>query len=323
MSLRPSPKASRVWAALALLALASPAASADKDPLESLIASEKAAYEEWLAAGEEPPQAYLPGDTGAVELYSPVADASGRLICSDLDPRQLREATGGDPMKPETALNFGLPRVRLLFGDACLVRPGDPVVAVGAGTTEVRTIAEMVVRRDPATCESDSPFSLWGRLDRPLPSAPLFFAVGSSLPEGNFPYVDADSLPAADAGRPQYSRIVDFPEDFTTQAWSLPGSTATLVVLTRVQPGTDDDGLPSMVLAVDEGETLVPLWTERVDLSAGTGRFSIVGVSDFDNDGAPEIVVDGINGRCPYRVIFSSDGQGWAPLPLPIKRCRC
>ena len=65
------------------------------------------------------------------------------------------------------------------------------------------------------------------------------------------------------------------------------------------------------------------LWTERVDLRHGSGSFSLTGIADFDQDGRPEIIVDGVNRRCPYRAAFTSEADGWALLPLPVKRCGC
>lgn len=302
------------------------AAPADTDAVGGLIDSEKAAYDEWLSPADDPPQAYLPGDLRSVELYSPAhAEGSGGLVCSGLDLAELVVATGGDPSARETPINFSLPRVRLMFGDACLIRPGDRIVAVEAGRNEERTLGRFVVRRERAVVRDGDPFALYALLSRPAQSDPLFYALDPSLTEADTTFSGAATLPTCalpPAAVALLPKLSPFPEDFQVVAFPIPGSsTGTLVILTRRQASTEDDRLPAMILAVFDGAAFQALWTERIDLAHGSGRFALVGISDFNLNGRPEIIVDGIHRQCPYRVIFELESSGWAQLPLPVKVC--
>ncbi len=249
------------------------------------------------------------------------------MLCHDLDVAELIVASGGNPSDQETLINFGLPRVREMFGDSCLVRPGDRVVAVGRGRNEERALGKFVIRRQKSGCASTAPFALYALLDHPLDSAPLFFAFDAALVVGDVMFTapaDLKPAPLPPDALNLISRVVKYTEDFRIESWVLPGaSTGTVVQATRRQPSTEDDRLPAMVLAVFDGVHLSTVLTENVDLSHGSGRFGLVGVSDFNSDGNPEIIVDGVRQKCPFRAIFTLDGAGWLSVPLPVKRCGC
>jgi hypothetical protein len=316
-------------ALVVLLLLSAPRAfSAGKDPIGDLITGEQSAYEQWLSDADDPPAALLNGDAAAVEIIGTGNDADEATpLCAGLDLPSLIDLTGGDATKNETVLNFNLPRVREEFGDACLVRPGDRVIAVGPGGEQERRLTDFVIRRDAPPCPGASPWTLVARFDKPLDASPFFYTTDPGIEVSTAAPVPAAALTRAAvpaALQAPLAALVPFPEEFSTEAWQLPGSSTSLVaVLTRRQPGTDDDGLPAMVLAASDGAAWQPLWTERVDLKKGSGRFEIEAVTDFDGDGSPEIVVRGTHQGCGYRAVFADGEDGWKPLPLPVKPCGC
>ena len=296
------------------------------DSVGDLINTEKQSYQDWLDAADEPPAAFLSGDSSSAELYSPAFPSSDGLLCSSLEADELIELSGGDPQAPETALNLELPRVRDAIGESCLVRPGDRLVAVGRGWKLERTVSAMVVRREKAPCPDDSPYGLWGTLDEPLPEAPLFFTTDPALQPGSDFWIPKEGLePSAfSAAGPTLNALVPIPEDYDLRAWKMPGvSTATLVLLVRRQIEDRDDGLPSVALGLAGPAGVTALWIERVDQTAGTGSFDVDGVFDFDSDGRFEIAISGFHQRCPYQTVLRDHGDGWAPLDIPLRPCVC
>lgn len=331
MWLPPSPRGNNIGraslvalGAVLLAGAASPAA----DPVESLIQAERDAYQEWLDAGEDPPAAFLPGAKAAVELFSPAyRDDAASLICSDPDLNELIELTGGTPTAFETVLNLSLPRVRDAVADACLVRPGDRVLAIGRGWQEEREIAGFVVRREKPACPSGDPHALWALLDRPLPEMPLFFTTDPAVLAGDNGFVPIEQYPVAPASADTTARlekVVAFPEDYRVTAIDVRKEDLNaLILFERVDVRGEDDGLPAMVVVALAPQGPRALWTERVDRRRGTGRFDVVGTLDFDGDGGTDIVVSGHHGGCAYTVVFRRSEDGFELVPLPVRSCAC
>jgi hypothetical protein len=298
------------------------------DPVEGLIASEKASYQEWLESAEEPPAAYLPATRLAVEIFSPAfRSEEADLLCDDPDLPELIELTGGDSTAREVVLNLSLPRVRGAVGEACLVRPGDRAVAVGRGWQVERSLAGMIVQQERPACPEDPPHGLWMTFDEPLPEEPLFVTTDPAVQIRDNLFIPAEQVPVASAGPEILARfkgLVRFPEDYVVTLAEVRAPDLDAVVLfERRAISSEDDGLPAMIAAAVSPDSVQVLWAERIDARRGSGRFEFVGTLDFDGDGYREIVFSGVHQACPYTVVFRRGTAGYEPLPLLTRACRC
>ncbi len=298
------------------------------DIVEGLIEHEKKSYQDWLDDADEPPAVYLPGSRSGVEVYSPAfRDEESQVLCHDPALPELLEMTGAESDARETVLNLQRLRVREKVGDACLARPGDRVVAVGRGWQEERTLDAFVIQREKPACAEEPPMGLWMTFDHPLPEDPLFVTTDPTvLPKDNL-FIPAEQYAVAPAGPEMLGRlkgVVQFPEDFRVTLISVGATDADAIVLFERRNLTpDDDGLPAMVAAVITKDSIQTLWTERVDIRRGTGRFEFLGTLDMDGDGVRELVFSGIHQTCPYTTVFRRAEDGFEPVPLLVRSCRC
>jgi len=326
----PSRKASNIrrWLAIAALFLAGAAAAEKTDSVQGLIEKEKKSYQDWLDDAEEPPAVYLPATRLAVQVFSPAfREEEAQVLCHDPDLPELLEMTSAEADAHVTVLNLQRPRVREKVGDACLARPGDRVVAVGRGWQEERTLDDFSVQHEKPACPEEAPLGLWMTFDRPLHEDPLFVTTDPTVPAKDNLFVPAEQYAVAPAGPDIMSRlkgVVQFPEDFRATVLSLRvPETEALVLFERRNLTSDDDKLPAMIAVLVTKETVQSLWTERVDMRRGTGRFDFVGTLDMDGDEVRELVFSGIHQSCPYTVVFRRGEGGYERIPLLVRSCRC
>lgn len=298
------------------------------DPLESLIDNEKKAREEWTEEIDELPPAYLWGDQNGVELYSSSnPEDKQNLICQPLPFDELIELSLGNPADHETILNVDLPRVRELLQTACLVRPGDSLVAIAAGDQKLIRIKQFILKRDQAICPQTSPYSLWGTLEEPLVEAPLFYTTVLTMPEGNNSYlkwVEQKPLDQEnDIRKKLTAKVVDQSEYRLTIIDIHSSDLERLLILRRSTADINDDGLPNEIILAQTTADIEKVWIERVDLKRGTGHLRVESTFDYNADGFRELQISGEHQGCPYQMVFEGSKEGFRPIDLPLKTCIC
>lgn len=314
--------------ALAVVASLLAGVSHAVDSLESLIEKEQKAVKEWAEEAEELPPAMLIGDRTGVELYSAITNrGKGNALCEPLPFDELIELSRGKPSGRETVINTDLPRVRELLQDACVVRPGDYFLAVGAGRQARVPIKRLVIRRDRASCPQDSPYSLWGAFATALDDDPIFFLSGEDVPEGDngFLSVLEQPIPGGTTGlKAGWPRGIGDARDY--DAWQVAFGTSTadrLVVLRRKTVSLDDDGLPNAALLIERDGKTEMLFMERVDVKKGSGHLQPACFIDYNKDGLTDLIVTGDHAGCPYILVFSGSSEGLKQSDFPQKPCKC
>lgn len=292
------------------------------DPLERLIGEQRVPTEEWEDGHGELPPALLSGDRTGAELQSDsIRRMDGLALCEPMAFDELVLLSRGDPAALVTHLNTDLPRVRKILEQACLVRPGDELLAVGPGEQQIRAIAGFTVRSEPVRCPTDSPYSLWAEFDAPLPFDPLFLTADTAMESGVNGY-EPPEFHTAESLRRAIRTEISFVDDF-----ELHGATVTsdliLVHARRREIRYEDRNLPNQVLLSVGPAGADTVWIERVDPEHGTGQFSVLGLFDFNRDGFPDLHVAGTHQECLYDVFFEGSLDGFRPVPTPRKPCRC
>ena len=288
------------------------------DPLDKLIMSEQEARDEWAQDADELPPASLWGNRTGVELSLP--------LCEPLPFDELIELSRGNPQNQETVLNLDLPRVREIMDRTCLVRPGDPLMAVGPGEQQRVALKNFVIRRDRPACSDDSPYSLWGTFPEPLPWDPIFFSSLEGWPEGGNAAVALTESPPSDESelRARVAKLVKDLSDFriTTIDIKAPNADA-LIVLRRKVATLEDDMLSNDMVLRQQGELLEVVWSERVDSKKGSGSLRPEVALDFNGDNFTDLVLSGTHQGCPYRLVLEGGEMGFSTVDLPQKTCFC
>jgi hypothetical protein len=318
----------RIITVFALLVLTMAAVRASTDDVESLIEKEKVEEQNPPAnrsADETAPPAFLLGTTDSVALYSSaVYGGDPSPICESFPFDELIDMSNGDPLDEETVLNMKLPRVRQAVEDSCLIRPGDEVLAVGRGSQSWILIRDFVIRRAPAVCPADSPYSLMARLDHELDEAPLFYSTDPDLKEGDNEFAPVHPLaPVPNATELLRPVVSDMKEYEVRGATVAAANVEALFHLRRRRVTPDDDGFPNEILLWQKGDKIELLTQEAVDSVNGSGSVNVEAVLDYNRDGFLDLWVKGTQRKCPYYLLYQGGEEGFTPVELPNTPCSC
>lgn len=296
------------------------------DPLESLIESENKT--EVVEDNSELPSQFLYGDKNAVKIYSPgTRTLSETWVCRGLELDELVQMSRGDSAQTEMEINLSIPRVRTIFEDACLVRPGDFVMALAPGFQTPITLNRFFVRRDVVSCPKESPFSLWGGFEEILEQPPFLFSTNLDLPEGDnsLKFLQAISdVRVDDTIRKALKSKIPFLDDFDISGKPLEDSQVQMLIHVRrrsVEP--DDDGLPNELLFALRGDDVEEIWVERVDLRSGSGHIRPWAVWDYNGDGHLDILIEGDHQKCLYQMLLTGGESSFEAENIPNEPCGC
>lgn len=296
------------------------------DPLETMLQSEQ--QKEVGEPQDELPPMFLFGDGSAIKIYSPGTRlGSETWLCRSLELDELVQLTRGHADDLVTDVNLDIPRVRKIFEEACLVRPGDFMMAIGPGEQSAVTIKKFFIKREPVACASDSPYTLWADVEESLESPPFLYSSDLDLPQGSNYFksvVDMTDSNLTESLKENLSKNIPFLSDFNTRIiqTGLPNP-ATLVFLTRKVVSDEDDGLPNEALYRLDGDRVEEIWVERVDMKRGSGHVNLQGALDVNGDGLFDLFLMGDHQGCSYKVLLYGSQNGFDAQELPNEPCGC
>lgn len=311
-----------------LFALASAAHSASSDTVGELINQEKTAQSAWKQEEGDLPPLILIGDGHGVLVYQAGLErANAGLLCSDISFDELFETAAPSDPNATVEVNTALDRIRETIEDHCMVRPGDPLIAVGPGWQEIVTVKAFEIRPDRSGCPDDPKYSLWVTYDGAIPDVPYFFMTDVSIPTGANKFsaaADWKPTPLTPLLRNRVSPEVSFIDEYDGEMWAIGQPNCDhLIHLTKKRISPDDNDLPNEVLLAEKEGTVQLLLVERVDLSHGSGHLKPVATFDLDHDTDPELVVEGDHQGCLFRAAFRGREFGFERLALPVLACSC
>ncbi|MCG3204197.1 MAG: hypothetical protein KCHDKBKB_00906 [Elusimicrobia bacterium] len=291
-----------------------------QDPIENLIEEEIKTKEEWTQGAEELPFVVFLGDKNGLKIQSD-------LICQPIPYDELIELSRGQASDRETVLNLDIPRVREILETICLLRPGDEVLAIQAGTQVRLPLKDFVVRQDAPACRGGSPFSLWGTFSEPLLSTPLFFVTQDTWAEGDNHFValtEQNPGPFEQAWRAAVKNVLPDQDEFRLSFIDLPDlSPRKLIMLRRKVAQLEDNGLPHQILFMEQDTKVEKVWEERVDIKKGSGHFQVEAALDFNGNGFFDLWMSGVHQGCPYQMVLEGGEEGFRPLDMPLGPCGC
>jgi hypothetical protein len=296
------------------------------DPLESLIQSENKA--EATEDNAELPTMFLFGDRNAVKIYSAGTRTLTEMwVCRGLELDELVQMSRGDSTQNEIEINLSIPRVRKMFEDACLIRPGDFVMALASGFQTPVTVKRFFVRRDAVHCPKESPLSLWGSFDEILEQSPFLFSTNLDLPEGDNSLKLLNGIADVrvdDNIRKALKSKIPFLDDFDISGKPLEDSQVQMLIHVRRRiVETDDDGLPNELLFALRGDDVEEIWVERVDLQSGSGHIRPWAVWDYNGDGHLDILIEGDHQKCLYQMLLTGGETSFGAEDMPTEPCGC
>jgi hypothetical protein len=301
------------------------------DQLESIIKESHEEVDAWSSLGEELPPIFLLGDQKGVQIYFPAQDdvESGSL-CGSVDFDKLFDAAfqKKDFIPGDTVvLNTAAPRVREMLSEACLVRPGDALLAIGQGWQTFVTITDFVVKAERALCPNDPPYSLWVFFDEKLPGVPLFFSSDNRFHPGGNQFAPVPQPPLFHLDpvfENQLKDRVQFYSDYRPSVFEVNAENIEkLILLNRENVGHADAGLPNQILLWEKKGEVGELLLERVSEFKASGHIYIEGIFDYNGDGFTDVLVGGDREGCPYRALFEGELTGLHRVDLPFKPCQC
>ncbi len=313
----------RIITILPILVLVLAPLQASGDDIESLIDTEKVEQEPAPdAGGDDVPPAFLLGDSSSVALYSSsVYGGDPSPICDSFPFDELIDMNDSDPLAEDVVLNMRLPRVKQTVEEACLIRPGDDVLAVGRGRQTWVLIRDFVIRKAPGVCPSDSPYSLTARVDTVLADEPLFYSTDADLKEGEN---DFRLIAMSTASRAPLTGVVADIQEYDVRMATVSASNVDAFFhLKRRQLTPEDDGFPNEMVLWQSGDQIQILSQEAVDSVGGSGRLNVEAVFDYNRDGRLDVWIRGDQKKCPFHLLYEGGEEGFIPVDLPNKPCSC
>jgi hypothetical protein len=308
--------------------LAIPAFSADDDDIEGLIETEQTNQDAWKDSEGDLPPARLIGSKNAILIYSPANEAlRENYLCSDVEFDELLDSEESDGNFSAIILNTKSPRVKEALADRCLVRPGDPLLAVGPGWQEMVAVKEFLVRRERPVCPNDAPYSLWVTYDGTLPDDPFFFTTEIDWPatENGFKFVDQLSTETVTAEiRSKLNDELPFVDEYEALAYSVKAVNCDhLIRVTKKNVSAEDASLPGVMILSETRGRLQTLLSESIDGTHGTGHLTIEGILDFNGDQKIDLLLKGDHRGCPFNALFKGTDEGFERIDLPNRPCAC
>jgi hypothetical protein len=163
-------------------------------------------------------------------------------------------------------------------------------------------------------------------LEEPLTEPPVFFTTKADWAEGEnrFSNLVENKFSNVDDIRNKLSKkIPDFYDYNVTYHRFQAPNVSTIYVLRRKIITLEDDTLPNEMLLWDNGKDVDQLWVERVDQKKGSGHVRVSASFDFNADGLLDLIITGDHTKCVYTQIFEGKNDGFSPIDLPLKPCRC
>ncbi len=298
------------------------------DEIEGLIDKEQAAESVWVDSDGDLPPARLLGTETAVRIYSPANETTrDNLLCSSVEFDEILELEREEKISNEIKLNISIPRIRESISDSCLIRPGDPLLAVGPGWQELVVVKEFIVRSEKPICPNDPPYSLWVNFDAPLRAEPFFFSTEVELPTSTNGYVSIDGYKAEPLDRRLKEKLaqdIPFFDEYETGVYTLDATKGDrLITVKRKSVSSDDSSLISEAVYVEKGGLLTMVQSEQVDSTHGSGHLAIEGFLDFDGDKILDLLLIGDHQGCSYQSLFKGTEMGFERLDLPTRPCSC
>jgi|GEM_PF-6682796 len=300
------------------------------DNIETLISNEKRQIESWMKGDEEEPlpPAFFLGDENNIELYSDmVAEKWTSPLCELLQLDDLIPLSGGNLEQEKVRVNFTHPRVREKFSEGCYIRPGDLFFAITQGGNFVINLQDFFIVNSRLRCHEVSPFLLTATFSGPLKDQPLFFSTDLNVKEGPNQFKPSSSLASVPL-RPEISSklkaLIPFFEEFEIRVIDIKAANVDQILhLNRKSISLDDVGLPNEILFWVKGDKVEEMVQETVEKEAQSGHVKVVGSLDYNQDGRADLIVDGDQGGCPYRLMFEGQEEGLILIPLPNRICSC
>src|SRR3954466_9222462 len=137
----------KIWLGVLLFSLPLIVSHAD-DEMEGLIQNAQGQQDVWKDSEGDLPPARLLGAHKAVLIFSPANETThDNYLCSSVEFDTLLNLDREQDAPQATVLNTKIPRIRESLADDCLIRPGDPLLAVGPGWQELVTVKDFIVRK--------------------------------------------------------------------------------------------------------------------------------------------------------------------------------
>lgn len=298
------------------------------DEVETLINTEELEMESWKDSEGDLPPILMVGDHKAFLAYAaPNERARDPMLCSAIEFDELLELSKDEAMPDEVIVNVKKPRVRDAISDNCLVRPGDPVMAIGPGWQMLVVARDFVVRRERYQCLNDPPSSLWVTFDAELPSEPIFFTTNLQLSEGSNDYKSSNELSISSFTKTIRWAVgaqVQFLDEYEPKVISVSAPNCDHLIHLRKKLVTPNDAeLPNEVILTEKDGGVDLLLMEKVDPKKGSGHVVLEGIFDSNKDGKMDLVLKGDHQGCPFRVVFQGLEIGFERLELPYRGCAC
>lgn len=315
------------WTGLFLTVLVFSTGWIFSDELETLIDKEKDAKAAWSGSEGDLPPLNLPGDRSGMLIYhAGLERAKENLLCSDILFDELFE-TSQPPRNESAIINVNRPRIRQSLEDRCLIRPGDPLLAVGPGWQELVSAKDFQVRPEPGACKNDPPHSLWITFDGTLPDAPFFFTTVLDWPAGSTPFQRLDETQATEVDEALIRRLrseVPFAEEYRGLVYEVSAPNCDrLIHLVKETVSNEDADLPNEIVVAEKDGGFQTLILERIETTEPSGRLRPLGLIDFDADELLDLIIEGEQGSCTYRAVFKGLDGGFERLSVPIPPCSC
>ncbi len=302
-------------------------AKAARDPLENLIEEESLGSPPSTKI-EELPSMFFYGNRTGMKIYSPGTGAlDNGGVCHSLELEELVQLSKGGAGEFSMDVNLSIPRVKKMFEDACLIRPGDFAVALSPQFQKTVTIKRFSVQRDAGACALGSPYSLWAHFEEFLEQDPLLFSTDLNLPEGfnSFRlFRDIPEVPMNGEVKAALGKATQFLSDYDVRLYPLESTNSKMVAhLRRHQVDLEDDGMFNEILMENAGEGFSEFWVEKIDKKNGTGHIRLEGVWDYNGDGLTDLLISGDHQGCPYQMLFKGLEKGFEAQDLPNEPCHC
>ncbi len=313
---------------LLLLSFLSLDIRAGDDDIENLITQEQTEQQKWEDIEGDLPPARLLGDKNAIRIYSPANQTTrDNFLCSAIEFDEILELNRDEKLTQEFKLNANLPRIREYLTESCLVRPGDPFLAVGEGWQELVVVHDFIVRPETPVCPDDPAYSLWVTYEGALPGDPVFFSTEVEWPVGSNGYKSAQEIPGEELDAKTKNLLANalpFSDEYAVEVFVLNAEKGIRVIqVKRDSIGSDDPSLINEAVYSLIGTDLTLLQSEQVDSVNGTGHLSMEGIFDMDGDKGVDLLLKGDRRKCSYRAIYRSTESGFERLDLPTRPCSC
>jgi hypothetical protein len=220
-----------------------------------------------------------------------------------------------------------VPRIKEIISESCLIRPGDRLVAIGAGLNRAMEVASFVLRKEKPLCPEDRGYSLWAVFDTPLDFYPLLVSTDINLMAGANNFDDTSLRTGMAPTKEEFGVLaatIPFVRDYDVRRYdaAMLGERK-IFLLVRHEVSLDDVGLPSaMVVAQSTGAVQI-LATVNIKRREKSGHLSMGAILDYDLDGKADLWIEGDENGCAFRLLYQGTAVGYDRLDTPNKPCSC